>query len=43
MDNKQQQLLRKLYKAREHTIEEMCELFKISKPTFYNYLESNGE
>jgi DNA invertase Pin-like site-specific DNA recombinase len=43
LDNKQQQLLRKLYKAREHTIEEMCELFKISKPTFYNYLESNGE
>jgi DNA invertase Pin-like site-specific DNA recombinase len=41
LDAKQQQLLRKLYKAREHTIEEMCDLFKISKPTLYNYLESN--
>jgi DNA invertase Pin-like site-specific DNA recombinase len=41
LDAKQQELLRKLYKAREHTIEEMCDLFKISKPTLYSYLESN--
>lgn len=43
LDTKQQKLLRKLYNAREHSIDEMCDLFKISKPTLYSYLESTEE
>lgn len=35
LDAKQQQLLRKLYDAKEHTIEEICNILKISKPTLY--------
>ncbi len=42
LDTKQQQLLRKLYHAKEHTIEEICNILKISKPTLYSYLESDG-
>lgn len=43
LDLKQQQLLRQLYKGQEHTIEEICHILKISKPTLYSYLESDGQ
>lgn len=42
LDSKQQALLRKLYREKEHTIEEICKILKISKPTLYSYLESEG-
>jgi len=31
--------LKKLYNARENTVIEMCKIFHISRPTFYNYLK----
>lgn len=43
LDAKQQQLLRKLYAAKEHTIEEICNILKISKPTLYSYLKSGKQ
>ncbi len=43
LDLKQQQLLRQLYVGQEHTIEEICHILKISKPTLYSYLESDGK
>jgi DNA invertase Pin-like site-specific DNA recombinase len=42
LDAKQQDLLRKLYRDKEHTIEEICRILKISKPTLYSYLEPSG-
>jgi len=39
LDAKQQRLLVKLYNGREHSIAELCEIFKVSKPTLYSYLE----
>lgn len=40
LDLKQQRLLRKLHKSKEHSVRELCQLFKISKPTLYHYLEA---
>ena len=40
LDAKRQQLLIKLYKSREHSIKDICQILKISKPTLYSYLES---
>lgn len=39
LDKKQQRMLIKLYQSREHSIAELCELFQVSKPTLYSYLE----
>jgi DNA invertase Pin-like site-specific DNA recombinase len=30
--------LKKLYDARKNTVEEICRIFDISRPTFYNYI-----
>lgn len=30
--------LKKLYDARKNTVEEICKIFTISRPTFYNYV-----
>jgi predicted transcriptional regulator len=38
------QLVFKLYKNREHTVQEICQMMGISKPTLYQYLrEVDGE
>lgn len=42
LDAKQQQLLLKLYKSREHSIKDICQILKISKPTLYSYIASAG-
>ena len=34
----QQQLAVKLYNERQHTIAEICQIMKISKPTLYSYV-----
>ncbi len=39
LDAKQQKLLMKLYDSHDHSIGEICEMLKISKPTLYSYLE----
>lgn len=31
--------LKKLYDARKNTVEEICKIYSISRPTFYNYLK----
>lgn len=33
--------LKKLYNERKITVMEICKIFKISRPTFYNYLNNN--
>lgn len=38
LDKNKRELLIKTYKAKQHSIKEMCEMFSISKPTLYNYL-----
>lgn len=38
LDNGKIAMLKKLYDSREHTIDEICRLMGISKPTFYRYL-----
>ena len=30
--------LKKLYDARKNTVQEICRIFNISRPTFYNYI-----
>jgi DNA invertase Pin-like site-specific DNA recombinase len=37
---KEQRVLVRLYRAREHSIAELCRIFHISKPTLYSYLEA---
>lgn len=32
--------LKKLYDARKNTVEEICRIFSISRPTFYNYINN---
>ena len=38
LNRKQQQLAVKLYSDRQHTIAEICQMMKISKPTLYSYV-----
>ena len=38
LNDLQQETLTKLYNERKHTIKELCEIMKITKPTLYNYL-----
>ena len=40
LDNGKIVTLKKLYDSREHTIDEICRLMGISKPTFYRYLRT---
>ena len=41
---KQINRLKKLYDARKNTVEEICKIFTISRPTFYNYInQANGK
>ena len=40
LNNDKQALAVKLYKEKEHTVEEVCELMGISKPTLYKYIAS---
>ena len=35
--------LKKLYDARKNTVIEICKIFNISRPTFYNYLKVKNE
>lgn len=36
---KEIELLKRLYSEREHTVIEICDILKVSKPTFYSYLD----
>lgn len=38
LDPKQRKVAIKLYEEREHPVEEICRIMKISKPTLYSYL-----
>ena len=41
---KQIKRIKKLYDARKNTVEEICKIFVISRPTFYNYInQANGK
>jgi DNA invertase Pin-like site-specific DNA recombinase len=43
LDKKKARLLYQLYDEKKHTIEEMCDILEISKPTFYAYLDRRKE
>jgi len=43
LDQKQRRALIKLHKSGEHSVAEICRMMKISRPTFYNYLEEAGQ
>ncbi|KTD68220.1 transposase (resolvase, DNA invertase) [Legionella steelei] len=44
LDSNKRQLVGKLYKDREHTVQEICQMMGISKPTLYQYLrEMDGK
>lgn len=38
LDINKRQLAIKLYNNREHTVQEICQMMNISKPTLYKYL-----
>ncbi len=38
LDKTEIELLKKLYEEKEHSVGELCKIFKISKPTLYSYL-----
>lgn len=40
LTSEQRKLLVKLYKSKQHSISEICELMKITKPTLYSYLDA---
>jgi DNA invertase Pin-like site-specific DNA recombinase len=42
LSEKQQQMLFKLYDSKNHSIAEICDMLKISKPTLYSYLQSRS-
>jgi DNA invertase Pin-like site-specific DNA recombinase len=42
LDVKKTQLLYQLYDERNHTVQEICEVMRISKSTLYSYLEGRG-
>jgi DNA invertase Pin-like site-specific DNA recombinase len=41
LNDKQIKRLKELYDERKSTITEICKIFDISRPTFYNYLKKN--
>ena len=42
LGRKQQKQLVTVYKSKKHSIAEICEMFGVSKPTLYKYLEDAG-
>jgi len=38
LDSNKRKLVVTLYNAREHTVQEICQMMGISKPTLYQYL-----
>ena len=42
LDPRKQQVAVGLYKDRKHTVQEICQIMGISKPTLYNYLRTAG-
>lgn len=42
LEPSKRQLVAKLYESREHTIQEICKLMGISKPTLYKYVREEG-
>ena len=40
LDPAQRALAVKLYREKQHTVKEVCEMMKISKPTLYKYVEA---
>jgi DNA invertase Pin-like site-specific DNA recombinase len=40
LDPQKRKVALKLYKAREHTVQEICKIMGISKPTLYGYLQN---
>ena len=42
LNSKQQRQLVTLYKSKKHSLAEMCDMFSISKPTLYKYLENQA-
>lgn len=43
LDAKQQKAMMKLHKSGEHSVTDICLMMKISRPTFYNYLDAAGK
>jgi len=43
LDHNQRQLVVKLYNDRQHSIAEICQMMKISKPTLYSYVSSSAQ
>ena len=43
LDKNKRKLLIKTYEAKQHSINEICEMFGISKPTLYTYLKNNSK
>lgn len=41
LDQDKQTLAVKLYGEKKHTIEQICQMMGISKPTLYKYIEAN--
>jgi len=39
LDEQKRKTAIKLYKSRDHTVKEICQLMGISKPTLYSYLK----
>ena len=42
LDNNKRDLAARLYKEREHTVKEICQMVGVSKPTLYRYLKDSG-
>lgn len=43
LDINKRQLVAKLYKSREHTVQEICQMMGISKPTLYQYVQEMND
>jgi DNA invertase Pin-like site-specific DNA recombinase len=41
LDPQKRKVAIKLYEARDHTVQEICKMMGISKPTFYNYVHAS--
>ncbi len=43
LDINKRQLVAKLYKSREHTVQEICQMMGISKPPLYQYVQEMND
>ena len=43
LDEKKRNLAVSLYNERKHSVNEICQMMGISKPTLYNYVRANGK